>query len=94
MQDDLLFSHLTVKETLTYAALLRLPLTLTRNQKKERAMNVINELGLERYIYNIPSNIKHPSICQDELADTASHLAFYYLHSTASVWVLSQKTLV
>ncbi|KAB2603597.1 ABC transporter G family member 22-like [Pyrus ussuriensis x Pyrus communis] len=48
MQDDLLFSHLTVKETLTYAALLRLPLTLTRNQKKERAMNVINELGLER----------------------------------------------
>lgn len=51
MQDDLLFPHLTVKETLTYAALLRLPITLTRNQKEERAMDVINELGLERYLY-------------------------------------------
>ncbi|XP_062025236.1 ABC transporter G family member 22-like isoform X2 [Rosa rugosa] len=48
MQDDLLFPHLTVKETLTYAALLRLPITLTKNQKKERAMHVINVLGLER----------------------------------------------
>lgn len=50
MQDDLLFPHLTVKETLTYAALLRLPINLTKTQKKERAMHVINELGLERYV--------------------------------------------
>ncbi|XP_004292538.1 PREDICTED: ABC transporter G family member 22-like [Fragaria vesca subsp. vesca] len=48
MQDDLLFPHLTVKETLTYAALLRLPISLTKTQKKERAMHVIHELGLER----------------------------------------------
>ncbi|XP_077225725.1 ABC transporter G family member 22-like isoform X2 [Tasmannia lanceolata] len=47
-QDDVLFQHLTVKETLTYAALLRLPRTLTKQQKEERAMNVICELGLER----------------------------------------------
>ncbi|XP_048226598.1 ABC transporter G family member 22-like [Ricinus communis] len=47
-QDDVVFSHLTVKETLTYAALLRLPKNLTREQKKERAMNVISELDLER----------------------------------------------
>ncbi|MQL86844.1 hypothetical protein Taro_019376 [Colocasia esculenta] len=47
-QDDVLFAHLTVKETLTYAALLRLPRTLTRLQKEERAMDVIYELGLER----------------------------------------------
>ncbi|THU73650.1 hypothetical protein C4D60_Mb04t25090 [Musa balbisiana] len=47
-QDDVLFAHLTVRETLTYAALLRLPRTMTRKQKEERAMNVINELGLER----------------------------------------------
>ncbi|XP_020533023.1 ABC transporter G family member 22 isoform X2 [Jatropha curcas] len=47
-QDDVLFPHLTVKETLTYAALLRLPNILTREQKKERAMKVITELGLER----------------------------------------------
>ncbi|XP_040995895.1 ABC transporter G family member 22-like isoform X1 [Juglans microcarpa x Juglans regia] len=48
LQDDVVFPHLTVKETLTYAALLRLSSTLTREQKKERAMNVISELGLER----------------------------------------------
>ncbi|GFS34734.1 ABC transporter G family member 27 [Actinidia rufa] len=48
LQDDIVFSHLTVKETLTYAALLRLPNSLTREQKKERAMNVLTELGLER----------------------------------------------
>lgn len=50
MQDDVVFPHLTVKETLTYAALLRLPNTLTRQQKKERATDVISELGLERSI--------------------------------------------
>ncbi|RLN39168.1 ABC transporter G family member 22-like isoform X1 [Panicum miliaceum] len=47
-QDDVLFTHLTVKETLTYTALLRLPRTMTRQQKKERAMDIIYELGLER----------------------------------------------
>ncbi|KAL8515164.1 hypothetical protein ACS0TY_014028 [Phlomoides rotata] len=48
LQDDTVFPHLTVKETLTYSALLRLPNTLSEEQKKERAMNVILELGLER----------------------------------------------
>ncbi|XP_061965526.1 ABC transporter G family member 22-like isoform X3 [Populus nigra] len=47
-QDDILFPHLTVKETLTYAALLRLPKTLSKQQKQKRAMDVIYELGLER----------------------------------------------
>ncbi|KAG0501916.1 hypothetical protein HPP92_001988 [Vanilla planifolia] len=47
-QDDVLFAHLTVRETLTYAALLRLPKELTNKQKEERALDVINELGLER----------------------------------------------
>lgn len=47
-QDDVLFPHLTVKETLTYAALLRLPKTLTREEKEKRAIDVIYELGLER----------------------------------------------
>ncbi|XP_074572659.1 ABC transporter G family member 22-like isoform X2 [Curcuma longa] len=47
-QDDVIFAHLTVRETLTYAALLRLPKTMTRQQKEERAMNVITELGLQR----------------------------------------------
>eukprot|EP00252_Welwitschia_mirabilis_P020790 TRINITY_DN5172_c0_g1_i1.p1 TRINITY_DN5172_c0_g1~~TRINITY_DN5172_c0_g1_i1.p1 ORF type:complete len:686 (-),score=86.33 TRINITY_DN5172_c0_g1_i1:652-2709(-) len=47
-QDDVLYPHLTVKETLTYAALLRLPHTLTKQQKKQRALEVIRDLGLER----------------------------------------------
>ncbi|KAL6145418.1 hypothetical protein ACLB2K_056106 [Fragaria x ananassa] len=47
-QDDVLFPHLTVRETLTYAALLRLPKTLTKEQKEKRAVDVIYELGLER----------------------------------------------
>ncbi|ONK68828.1 uncharacterized protein A4U43_C05F16440 [Asparagus officinalis] len=47
-QDDVLFAHLTVRETLTYAARLRLPKTMTRQQKEQRALDVIYELGLER----------------------------------------------
>ncbi|KAK4281756.1 hypothetical protein QN277_013211 [Acacia crassicarpa] len=47
-QDDVLFPHLTVKETLTYAARLRLPDTFTKDQKEKRALDVIYELGLER----------------------------------------------
>ncbi|KAL5708953.1 ABC transporter G member 22 [Ranunculus cassubicifolius] len=47
-QDDVLFPHLTVRETLTYAARLLLPKTLTKQQKEERALDVICELGLER----------------------------------------------
>ncbi|KAK9715931.1 hypothetical protein RND81_06G199400 [Saponaria officinalis] len=47
-QDDVLFPHLTVRETLTYAAYLRLPKTLTKQQKEQRALDVICELGLDR----------------------------------------------
>ncbi|XP_052176923.1 ABC transporter G family member 22 isoform X2 [Diospyros lotus] len=47
-QDDVLFPHLTVKETLTYAALLRLPMSLSKQEKEKRALDVIYELGLER----------------------------------------------
>jgi ABC-type multidrug transport system ATPase subunit len=47
-QDDVLFPNLTVRETLMYAALLRLPNSLTRSQKIKRAEDAIIELGLER----------------------------------------------
>lgn len=47
-QDDVLFPHLTVKETLVYAARLRLPKAFTKEQKEKRALDVIYELGLER----------------------------------------------
>ncbi|RVW65089.1 ABC transporter G family member 21 [Vitis vinifera] len=47
-QDDVLYPHLTVLETLTYAALLRLPKKLTREEKIEQAELIIVELGLTR----------------------------------------------
>lgn len=47
-QDDVVYPHLTVLETLTYAALLRLPNTLTREEKVGHAERVISELGLTR----------------------------------------------
>ncbi|XP_004236984.1 ABC transporter G family member 21 [Solanum lycopersicum] len=47
-QDDVLYPHLTVFETLTYAALLRLPSKLTKEEKIEQVELVIMELGLTR----------------------------------------------
>lgn len=45
-QDDVLYPHLTVAETLVYTALLRLPRTLTRQEKVAQAEAVMSELGL------------------------------------------------
>ncbi|XP_023511452.1 ABC transporter G family member 21-like [Cucurbita pepo subsp. pepo] len=47
-QDDLFYAHLTVVETLTYAAMLRLPKTLTKAEKLEQVEMVINEMGLSK----------------------------------------------
>ncbi|XP_059446029.1 ABC transporter G family member 21 [Corylus avellana] len=47
-QDDVLYPHLTVLETLTYAALLRLPKELSRQEKVELAEMVVVDLGLTR----------------------------------------------
>ncbi|KAL1834680.1 hypothetical protein DCAR_0104893 [Daucus carota subsp. sativus] len=47
-QDDVLYPHLTVTETLLYTALLRLPKTLTHDEKTQHVENVITELGLIR----------------------------------------------
>ncbi|KAL3849396.1 hypothetical protein ACJIZ3_011278 [Penstemon smallii] len=47
-QDDILYPNLTVTETLVYTALLRLPKTLTEEQKAQHAEAVINQLGLTR----------------------------------------------
>ncbi|KAL5553536.1 hypothetical protein UlMin_040937 [Ulmus minor] len=47
-QDDVLYPHLTVLETLTYAALLRLPKKLTKEEKIEQAELIVMELGLTR----------------------------------------------
>lgn len=47
-QDDVLYPHLTVIETLVFTALLRLPNTLTQAEKREQAEHVVAELGLGR----------------------------------------------
>ncbi|KAF2530844.1 hypothetical protein F2Q70_00031840 [Brassica cretica] len=47
-QEDVLYPHLTVLETLTYTALLRLPKELTRKEKIEQAETVVSDLGLTR----------------------------------------------
>ncbi|KAK8487023.1 hypothetical protein V6N13_096637 [Hibiscus sabdariffa] len=52
-QDDVLYPHLTVLETLTYAALLKLPKKLTAQEKIEQAELIIVELGLARCRNNV-----------------------------------------
>ncbi|KAK6134011.1 hypothetical protein DH2020_032253 [Rehmannia glutinosa] len=47
-QDDVLYLHLTVLETLTYTALLKLPSTLSKKDKMDQAEMIIVELGLTR----------------------------------------------
>ena len=45
-QDDLLYESLTVWEVLYYAAMLRLPRTMSHDDKKERVRTVIRALGI------------------------------------------------
>ncbi|CAH9083767.1 unnamed protein product [Cuscuta epithymum] len=45
-QDDILYPHLTVRETLIFCSLLKLPGSLTRREKTAAADSVIAELGL------------------------------------------------
>ena len=47
-QDDVLYQHLNVFETLLFTALLRLPKSLTREEKVEHVEHVIAELGLTK----------------------------------------------
>lgn len=47
-QDDVLYPHLTVTETLVFTALLRLPNTLSKTEKTAHAEAVISQLGLSR----------------------------------------------
>lgn len=48
LQDDNMFAELTVEEQLTYAALLRLPPSMSREKKLMRVNRVIQELGLSK----------------------------------------------
>ncbi|CAM6030712.1 unnamed protein product [Sphagnum balticum] len=46
MQDDLLFPMLTVKETLMFSALFRMPRTQSTAKKRARVMQLLDQLGL------------------------------------------------
>jgi hypothetical protein len=46
LQDDLLYESLTVWEVLYYAAMLRLPRTMSVQEKKDRVLTVIKALGI------------------------------------------------
>ncbi|CAL0320522.1 unnamed protein product [Lupinus luteus] len=47
-QDDILYPHLTVRETLVFCSMLRLPRTLPREAKLAAAESVMAELGLSK----------------------------------------------
>ncbi|XP_076921335.1 ABC transporter G family member 14-like isoform X2 [Bidens hawaiensis] len=47
-QDDVLYAHLTVTETLLFTAMLRLPNSISQDEKVEHVEQVIAELGLTR----------------------------------------------
>lgn len=53
MQDDQLFPMLTVFETLMFAAEVRLPPSLTREEKKKRVYQLLSQLGLEVSMHQI-----------------------------------------
>ncbi|KAG1354976.1 ABC transporter G family member 14 [Cocos nucifera] len=52
-QDDVLYPHLTVAETLVFTALLRLPRSLGRAEKVRQANQVTAELGLARVAHTM-----------------------------------------
>ncbi|KAJ0970968.1 hypothetical protein J5N97_018927 [Dioscorea zingiberensis] len=52
-QDDVLYPHLTVTETLVFTALLRLPGSLTKAEKVCQAKRVMEELGLGRVAHSM-----------------------------------------
>ncbi|XP_071697751.1 ABC transporter G family member 14-like [Rutidosis leptorrhynchoides] len=47
-QDDVLYPHLTVTETLLFTAMLRLPKSLTQDEKVNHVDRVVTELGLSK----------------------------------------------
>ncbi|XP_074582374.1 ABC transporter G family member 14-like [Curcuma longa] len=52
-QEDVLYPHLTVAETLLFTALLRLPAALSRAEKARQAQEVVAELGLGRVAHSM-----------------------------------------
>ena len=63
-QDDVLFPQLTVEETLVFAAFLRLPAFMSKQQKRDRVDAIITELNLERWNLNFHGEFSfHSHVC-------------------------------
>ncbi|KAJ8602097.1 hypothetical protein CTAYLR_001655 [Chrysophaeum taylorii] len=56
-QDDIMYTELTVRQTLYYAALLRSPRTWSQDTKLERADHIMMTLGMERVIDSRVSDV-------------------------------------
>jgi ABC-type multidrug transport system ATPase subunit len=46
-QENVLLGTLTVRETITYSALLRLPTTMSKEEVRNMVENTIEEMGLQ-----------------------------------------------
>lgn len=66
MQDDLLHAELTVKETLHYAALLRTPETLSREERSAREAEVLKLMGITHCCDTIVGNTRKKGISGGE----------------------------
>ncbi|KAM3206983.1 hypothetical protein ACQJBY_062270 [Aegilops geniculata] len=57
-QNDVLYPHLTVSETLWYTALLRLPRALSAGEKRAQAEAVARELGLTKVAHSMVGGVR------------------------------------
>ena len=65
-QHDIMWEALTVKESLEYAALLRLPEDMDRHEKLKRCREVAEELGIDKCYNTVVGGITRPGISGGE----------------------------
>jgi len=66
MQDDVLLSNLTVRETLMFSALMRIPNSVPKEEKIKRVDEAIRELGLRKSVDTIIGDVNKRGISGGE----------------------------
>ncbi|ELR18266.1 ABC2 type transporter superfamily protein [Acanthamoeba castellanii str. Neff] len=89
MQDNLMLDTLTVRETLSFAARLKLPSRMTSEQKERRVDEVMKELGLEHIAHSKVGNAANRGISGGEQKRVAIALE---LVSSPSLLFLDEPT--
>ncbi|XP_067048982.1 uncharacterized protein [Acropora muricata] len=51
LQEDIFFAHLTLQETLTFSAMLRLPDTLSKDQKLQKVEEIVDNLDIRKCLH-------------------------------------------